>query len=73
MCASCSMPGAGLQLHLRSSPKEILDECRAQRIPTIGITTTPDEAILLEEAGVDVIVASGFEAVGHRGSFMHSR
>ena len=51
-------------------PKEILDECRAQRILTIGTATTPDEAIVLEQAGVDVIVASGFEAGGHRGSFL---
>jgi nitronate monooxygenase len=51
-------------------PKEILDECRAQGILTIGTATTLDEAILLEQAGVDVIVASGFEAGGHRGSFL---
>jgi nitronate monooxygenase len=51
-------------------PKEILDECRAQGIVTIGAATTPDEAIILEQAGVDVIVASGFEAGGHRGSFL---
>ncbi len=37
---------------------------------TIGAATTPDEAIVLEQAGVDVIVASGFEAGGHRGSFL---
>src|SRR6202044_3084430 len=29
-------------------------------------------AIALEEAGVDVVVASGFEAGGHRGSFLRS-
>src|SRR5271156_2482939 len=51
-------------------PKEILDECRAQGILTIGAATTPDEAVALEQAGVDVIVASGFEAGGHRGSFL---
>jgi len=51
-------------------PKEILDECRAQGILTIGAATTPDEAILLEQAGIDVIAASGFEAGGHRGSFL---
>jgi nitronate monooxygenase len=51
-------------------PKEILDECRAQGILTIGTATTPDEAIVLEQAGVNVIVASGFEAGGHRGSFL---
>jgi nitronate monooxygenase len=51
-------------------PKEILDECRAQQIMTIGTATTPEEAIVLEQAGVDVIAASGFEAGGHRGSFL---
>jgi nitronate monooxygenase len=50
--------------------KEILDECRGQGIVTIGTATTPDEAIVLEQAGVDVIAASGFEAGGHRGSFL---
>jgi len=53
-------------------PKEIFDECRFQGIVTIGTATTPDEAIVLEQAGVDVIVASGFEAGGHRGSFLLS-
>src|SRR2546423_3853186 len=51
-------------------PKEILDECRAKGIVTIGTATTPDEAAALQEAGVDAIVASGFEAGGHRGSFL---
>ncbi len=54
-------------------PKEILDECRTQGILTIGTATTADEAIVLEQAGVDVIVASGFEAGGHRGSFLLPR
>jgi nitronate monooxygenase len=53
-------------------PKEILDECRARGIATIGTATTPDEAAALQEAGVDAIVASGFEAGGHRGSFLRS-
>jgi nitronate monooxygenase len=51
-------------------PKEILEECHTQGILTIGAATTPDEAIALEQAGVDAIVASGFEAGGHRGSFL---
>ena len=37
---------------------------------TIGTATTPEEAAALEDAGVDAIVASGFEAGGHRGSFL---
>jgi nitronate monooxygenase len=51
-------------------PKEILDECRMRGIITIGTATTAAEARVLDQAGVDVIVASGFEAGGHRGSFL---
>ncbi len=39
-------------------------------IRTAGAATTLDEAIALEHAGVDMIVASGFEAGGHRPSFL---
>lgn len=53
-------------------PKEILDEAQTQGIVTIGTATTPDEAAILEQAGVNVVVASGFEAGGHRGSFLRS-
>jgi nitronate monooxygenase len=51
-------------------PREILDECRRKGIVTIGTATTPNEAAALEDAGVDAVVASGFEAGGHRGSFL---
>src|SRR5262245_35840985 len=40
--------------------REILEECRAKGIVTIGTATTPDEAVALNGAGVDAIVASGF-------------
>ena len=51
-------------------PTEILDEAKKQGIVTIGTATTPEEAAVLEQAGVDLVVASGFEAGGHRGSFL---
>jgi nitronate monooxygenase len=50
--------------------KQILDEFRRKGTVLIGTATTVDEAIALEQTGVDVIVASGFEAGGHRGSFL---
>jgi nitronate monooxygenase len=53
-------------------PREILQECRAKGIVTIGTATTPDEAAALRDAGVDAIAASGFEAAGHRGSFLRA-
>jgi nitronate monooxygenase len=37
---------------------------------TIGTATTVAEAVALERAGVDVVVAQGYEAGGHRGTFL---
>lgn len=51
---------------------DILDNCRRLGIITVGAATTVDEAIALENAGVDAIVATGFEAGGHRVSFLRS-
>ncbi len=48
----------------------ILEECRRRGIVTIGAITTIDEAVAMEAAGVDLIVATGFEAGGHRVSFL---
>ena len=53
-------------------PKEILAECRRRAITTIGTATTPEEARALAQAGIDIVVASGFEGGGHRGSFLRS-
>lgn len=50
----------------------ILEKCRTMGIITIGAATTVDEAIALEKAGVDAVVATGFEAGGHRVSFIRS-
>lgn len=50
--------------------KEVLNECRRLNIKTIGAATTLDEALALEAAGVDAISAAGFEAGGHRPSFL---
>jgi nitronate monooxygenase len=50
----------------------ILEQCRKLGILTVGTATTLDEAIFLENAGVDMIIASGFEAGGHRPSFLAS-
>lgn len=53
-------------------PAEILLEAKRKDIVTVGTATTVDEAKVLEDAGVDIVVASGFEAGGHRGSFLRS-
>ena len=50
----------------------ILEKCRQLGIKTIGTATTVDEALALEKAGVDALVVSGFEAGGHRASFLRT-
>lgn len=50
-------------------PTAVLARCRELEIATIGTATTPEEAHALAAAGVDMIVATGFEAGGHRVSF----
>jgi len=49
---------------------DVLERCRSAGIATLGAATTAAEAKLLADAGVDMIVASGFEAGGHRISFL---
>ncbi len=51
------------------SPSALL-EARARSIVTIATATTVDEAVVLDEAGIDIIVASGSDAGGHRGAFL---
>lgn len=48
----------------------ILAECRRRNIRTIGAATSIAEGAALDAAGVDLIVASGAEAGGHRPAFL---
>jgi len=48
----------------------VLADCRRRGIVTVGAATSVDEAVAIEAAGVDAVVASGFEAGGHRPSFL---
>ena len=51
-------------------PQDVMEQLRSRGIKTIGAATTLDEAVALEAIGVDMIIASGFEAGGHRPSFL---
>jgi nitronate monooxygenase len=51
---------------------DVIRACRDRSITTLGTATTPEEALLLADAGVDMIVATGFEAGGHRVSFLRA-
>lgn len=55
--------------HFGLPPAAWIRALRAAGILTLASATTPDEALAVEAAGVDVIVAQGVEAGGHRGVF----
>ena len=50
--------------------QDVMEELRKRGIKTVGAATTLDEAIALGASGVDMVIASGFEAGGHRPSFL---
>ncbi|MBE3595972.1 MAG: nitronate monooxygenase [Hydrogenibacillus sp.] len=50
--------------------REEVSAWKARGIRVIGTATTVAEAVRLEEAGVDAVVAQGYEAGGHRGTFL---
>ena len=49
--------------------KEVMTELKKNRTVIVGTATNVKEARELEESGVDIIVAQGSEAGGHRGTF----
>jgi nitronate monooxygenase len=50
-------------------PQDAITAVRARGIFVMGTATTVDEAVQLEAAGVDAVVAQGAEAGAHRGTF----
>jgi nitronate monooxygenase len=52
--------------------QRILESCRSRGILTMGNATTVEEARAIEAAGVDIVVATGSDAGGHRVSFLQS-
>jgi nitronate monooxygenase len=50
-------------------PAAVVSQLKANGIAWFATATTVDEAKRARDAGADVIIAQGFEAGGHRGSF----
>jgi nitronate monooxygenase len=50
-------------------PLAARQKVKARGLVLAGTATTVDEAIALERAGIDLVVAQGSEAGGHRGTF----
>jgi nitronate monooxygenase len=53
-------------------PATLVERAHAQGSVVIGTATTVAEAVALERGGVDVVVATGMEAAGHRVSFLRT-
>ncbi|MBV8390052.1 MAG: nitronate monooxygenase [Mucilaginibacter sp.] len=49
---------------------DVMEQLHKRGIQTVGAATTLDEALAVEASGVDMVIASGFEAGGHRPSFL---
>ncbi|MFE0642284.1 NAD(P)H-dependent flavin oxidoreductase [Streptomyces sp. NPDC058877] len=59
-----------ISLVMGPPPVRLVTEARRRGIVLVGTATTVEEAVTLEEAGVDAVVASGSDAGGHRGAFL---
>ncbi|AIR62340.1 2-nitropropane dioxygenase [Cedecea neteri] len=60
---------AAVSFHFGVPERDVVEAFRSKGIVTLATATRPEEASLIQASGVDVIVAQGFEAGGHRGMF----
>ncbi|WP_034809281.1 MULTISPECIES: nitronate monooxygenase [Enterobacteriaceae] len=60
---------AAVSFHFGVPDRDVVQAFRDKGIVTLATATRPEEALLIQANGVDVIVAQGFEAGGHRGMF----
>jgi nitronate monooxygenase len=59
-----------VSFHFGLPSPELLSRVRRWGARVLSSATTVEEALWLEERGVDVVIAQGLEAGGHRGSFL---
>ncbi|HBT5237862.1 TPA: nitronate monooxygenase [Klebsiella quasipneumoniae] len=60
---------AVVSFHFGLPEREAIQRLRQQGIVTLATATSLKEAQVIEQQGIDVVVAQGFEAGGHRGIF----
>ncbi|MGZ5201104.1 MAG: NAD(P)H-dependent flavin oxidoreductase [Telluria sp.] len=59
-----------VSFHFGLPSDELMQRVRRMGARILGCATTVDEALWLEQRGVDAIIAQGLEAGGHRGMFL---
>ncbi len=62
-----------VSFHFGLPPEPLLDRVRTTGCKILSSATTVSEAVWLAERGVDVIIAQGVEAGGHRGMFLSGK
>jgi nitronate monooxygenase len=62
-----------VSFHFGLPPKLLLERVRKTGAKIVSSATTVEEAVWLEKAGCDAIIAQGLEAGGHRGTFLHGK
>lgn len=60
---------AVVSFHFGLPQQDYIDALKKAGIILMACATTPEEAVLVEQAGIDLVVAQGVEAGGHRGTF----
>ncbi|MBD9398262.1 NAD(P)H-dependent flavin oxidoreductase [Pseudomonas sp. PDM11] len=58
-----------VSFHLGLPPQERIDALKQAGVTLLASATTLEEGLLAQDAGIDIIVAQGIEAGGHRGVF----
>ena len=62
-----------VSFHYGLPDEPLLERVRATGARILSSATTVDEALWLEQRGVDAVIAQGLEAGGHRGHFLDRR
>ncbi|QRN49001.1 NAD(P)H-dependent flavin oxidoreductase [Macrococcoides bohemicum] len=53
--------------------QSLINELKKKGIITIGTASSVEEARMIEQSGLDMVVAQGYEAGGHKGAFTKTR
>ncbi len=67
--AALALKPALLSTHFGPLPPALIERARAQGTLVAASATSVDDAMALQSCGVDLIIAQGAEAGGHRGTF----
>ena len=63
-------PPTVISFHFGLPAQEMVDELKGVGCRLLACATTVEEARVLEDRGADAIIAQGYEAGGHRGTFI---